>query len=603
MTIPKKEQSHEEDRALKKRILDWAGPTFPLEIREQAALLFADYMQRRFNPELEFYTHELSFGTGGARGIIGPGSGRMNKWTVGRLSLSLCHLLKHEASSPSLVIAYDSRRMSGDFARTAAGIAAAMRVKVYLFDEVTPTPILSYAVRKLKALAGMIITASHNPPEYNGCKIYGSDGGQIVAEPQKQLENILNSTHNWADIPFLDPQDKLYKQHVHMIGQEIKKQYIADMGHVFFVSSRENPNKKGLKIVYTPLHGTGGNWLVPLLCQHGFDVQLLPSQAEPDGEFPTVKYPNPEEAEALQLVEQYASKMEADLFLATDPDADRLGAGVRDSHSRYIRLTGNQLGSIMCAYMCENYASSARYKRSRDGRPYICKTIVTTDLQKKIAEAHNVQVCEVLTGFKYISEQIANIEKRQDHYLFGGEESYGYLPVDFVRDKDALASALLLCEILTEVKDLNAYLDMLYLRYGLYLENLRSITLHGLAGQKRIQEAMQNLREQDLASWPLGKRKVCAVLDYQNHSCNKKHTPSMFQDLPASNVLQFLLEPEGKLTIRPSGTEPKIKLYASLRYSKKLSTTKELAGAKKELENELASVSGQFIAQAALAGS
>ena len=588
------------------RILDWSGPGFPIEVRLEAAQLCMDYVQGRPNPLLDHYIQELSFGTGGMRGLIGYGPGRMNVWTVGRVSFAFCKILQRAYRRASLVIAYDPRRMSNEFAQTAAGIAANMGLKSYLFKEEAPTPILSYAVRKLKAQGGVVITASHNPPEYNGYKVYDSDGGQIVGEAQLKLEEEIHSIRSWTQIPFLSPENELYKKNAQIIGTEIRKSYIKSLGKEAFVSPASNPKKSGIKLVYTPLHGTGGAWLPAILRHYGFSVELVKEQSQPNGEFPTVKYPNPEEAEALQMADDLAREVKADMFLATDPDADRLGAGVRDAKGNYTLMSGNQLGSIMCAFLCENFYP--RYPKSKPlakkKRPMLFKTIVTTDLQKRIAETHGIELCEVLTGFKYIAEQMRELDSRKeiDRYVFGGEESFGYLPVHFVRDKDSLSVALLLCEILAECGDLNAYLDQIYLRYGLYLEDLKSMTFKGLEGQKKIEAAMEKLRREKLRNWNIGKRKIREVLDYEKQLRNGKPDPKTFKKLPSSNVLQFILEPEAKLTIRPSGTEPKIKLYASLGYTGKLSNLNDLKQAKQKLHDELHSISGQFIAHAGLLG-
>ncbi len=596
---------------VKERILDWAAPCFPLEIREEAVRVFTDYKNSRTSEEIDFYATELQFGTGGLRGVIGNGAGRMNPWTVGRATLGLCRYLLTRNKKPSLVIAHDSRRMSPEFARTTAGIAAGLGFKVHLFEGVTPTPVLSYAIRKLKATGGVVITASHNPPEYNGYKVYLDDGAQLVGPPQTELEESIAAINDWAEIQFTNPDDAVYQKNVSIVGDDVRKAYIKQFKDSPFVSSPKAAAKKDLKIVYSPLHGTGGPWMPDLLNAYGFDVKLVDEQKEPDGEFPTVRFPNPEEPDAMRLAEETARSIDADLFLATDPDADRLGAGVRVESGRYVLLNGNQIGSLMCAYMCEKIAEEK--KKGGDAakqRHHILKTIVTTDLQREIALGNDLEIKDVLTGFKYIAEQMKFMEegrkksgytKGKDVYLFGGEESFGYLPVDFVRDKDALASALLLCEIVAETGDILSYLNQVYLKYGLYLEDLKSVTMKGSAGREKISRVIEELRASDLTSWQLGERKVTAVLDYQSRTRNGESSDD-FGDLPAANVLQLLLEPEGKLTIRPSGTEPKVKLYASLRHPNQPSSIDELEIAKKQLEDELASLSGTFFARAGLTG-
>lgn len=589
---------------VRSKILDWAGPIFPLEVREEAARVLVDYLDARNPDEVEYYTSELKFGTGGLRGIIGNGAGRMNRWTVGRTTMGYCNYLKKGHRTPSLVIAHDSRRMSAEFAAVTAGIAAALGFKVFLFQGVTPTPILSYAIRKLKASGGVVITASHNPPQYNGYKVYLNDGSQLVGPSQKSVEKSIEAVDGWEKIPFTEPRDPVYKKRVKKIGPDIKKSYYAEFDKVPFVSSRRSKNKSRLKIVYTPLHGTGGKWLPGLLSRYGFRVELVAKQAEPDGEFPTVRYPNPEEAEAMALAEETAKNSDADIYLATDPDADRLGVGVKKAPGEYVILNGNQIGSIMSAYLCEK----ANQSKSKF-RWHIYKTIVTSNLELEIAGKNNISIHNTLTGFKYIAEHMRYLDqgnktfkysKGKDGFLFGNEESIGYLPVGFVRDKDSLSSALLLCEILAEKGDLLAFLNQIYLKYGLYLEDLKSVTMKGASGQQKIKETIQALRNNNMVGHTFGSRRVVSVLDYEKGTRNGKKSAKDFAGLPPSNVLQFFLEPEGLLTIRPSGTEPKVKLYGSLRHPDQPSSLEELEIAKQELKNELASISGHFLANTGL---
>jgi len=589
--------------AIRKRILDWCSGAFPFEVRDEAARIYHDYSNGQNSEEIEAYTTDLKFGTGGLRGVIGNGAGRMNRWTVGRVALALGQFLKQTYEHPSIVIAYDSRRMSVEFATTTAGIAASLGIHTHLFEGVAPTPLLSYAIRKLKASGGVVITASHNPPEYNGFKAYQEDGSQLVGEAQETIERNIDALKEWSEIPFLSEDDPRYKQHVSYIGEEIKKSYYNDVKGQLFVSSPSNPSKKSLQIVYSPLHGTGGPWLPPFLHHFGFDVHIVEEQAKPDGEFPTVKYPNPEEAEALHLCEETAIALNAGVFLATDPDADRMGAGIKQQEGSYFLLNGNQIGSIMCAYLCEK----AKAKKKEDAAYHVIKTIVTTDLQREIAKENGVVIHDVLTGFKYIAEQMRYIEEgshgyRQgvDRFLFGGEESYGYLPVDFVRDKDSLSSTLLFCEILAEKEDILSYLNQIYLKYGLYLELLKSVTMKGASGQEKIKTALDRIRSESPVGMVLGERKVVAFLDYLHQTKNGSPSPEEFQGLPASNVLQLILEPEGKLTIRPSGTEPKVKLYASLKAPEHPHSLDELETAKEALQNELISIAGIFFAKTGL---
>ena len=389
---------------------------FPREAREEAVLVYADSIRKRPNPNRASYVRELSFGTGGIRGLLGYGRGRVNHWSLGRVTLALCRILRQRTANPGLVIAYDSRRMSREFAQSTAGIAAGMGIRVHLFREPSPTPILSYAVPRLGADAGIVITASHNPPEYNGYKVYGPKGGQILGREQGALERGIQAIGSLRGLPFCPPRSPAYREYVRVIGPEIRRAYIKELGGAPFLSSPRNPKKSKLRIVYTPLHGTGGAWLPPVLRHYGFHVIMVSEQARPDGDFPTVSYPNPEEREALGMAEALASREGADIFLGTDPDADRLGAGVRRGDGSYLYMSGNQLGSVLCAFLCETLRKNPPPGRGRRPRPKIFKTIVTTDLQKKIAEANGVGVHEVLTGFKYIAEQMG----RGGSYVFGG---------------------------------------------------------------------------------------------------------------------------------------------------------------------------------------
>jgi phosphoglucomutase/phosphomannomutase len=587
-----------DDVVIKKRILDWCSPYFPLPIREEAAKIFNRYLEGDRSEEVFSYMTELKFGTGGLRGVLGNGPGRMNEYTVGKTTLGFAHYLLKKYKNPIVVIAYDSRRKSSEFAEIAAGILAGKNIKVYLFDQVTPTPILSYSIRLLKAHGGIVLTASHNPPEYNGYKIYQEDGSQIVDESQNAIEEEINKITDW-NIPFVDKEDPIFKKNVEYIGEEIKKFYYKEFDSVFFAKKI----KKKLKVVFSPLHGTSGKWLPGLLEKYGIEVIPVKEQMEPNSEFPTVKYPNPEEQEALDMCKQLAEKVNADIFIATDPDADRMGAGIKNKKGEYVLINGNQTGSILCAYLCENL------NKKPDKRYFVFKTIVTTNLQREIARKNGIYIRDVLTGFKYIAQQMRWMEEgkdiynpKKDIYLFGGEESYGYLPIDFVRDKDSISSALLLCIIADEKGNLLDYLDEIYLKYGLYLEDLKSITMKGLDGLQKMQDTITKLRSTNLIGKELGKRKIIKVYDYKNKTINQKEDREYFKILPVSDVLQYELEPEGLLTIRPSGTEPKVKIYISLRSIEQPQSLEELEIQKKELEKELTIILGMFLAISNLTG-
>lgn len=583
------------EATIQARILDWCGPSFPLTIRDSAAKVYQRYMAGDRSDEVFAFMAEIKFGTGGLRGVIGSGPNRMNAWTVGKSTLGFARFLKKNFNSASVVIAHDSRRMSREFAEITAGIFAGQGVKVHLFDSVAPTPILSYAVRHLNASGGVVITASHNPPEYNGYKVYLSDGSQFTGDDQIGLEKEIEAIKDW-NIPFIGKDDSIFQKQVKIIGNEIKTAYYSEFDKLPWVKKLSKP----LSIVYSPLHGTGGAYMPGLLEKYGATVLPVVEQIEPDGEFPTVEFPNPEEPEALELCRQTALKNRADIFVATDPDADRMGAGILNKKGDYTLINGNQTGSILCAYLCETYGNAGAQ---------VFKTIVTTELQRNIAKSNRVAVRDVLTGFKYIAEQMrylehgeAGFDKSKDFYLFGGEESYGYLPIDFVRDKDSLASTLLLCMVADQKGSLLDYLDEIYLKYGLYLEDLKSITMKGFDGLERMNKSIDGLRAANLQQVELGERKIVSVIDYQAQTVDGKPSATVFKNLPKSNVLQFKLEPEGVLTIRPSGTEPKVKLYVSLRHSLQPQSIEELGVLRHELENELSIVSGLFLTKAGLIG-
>jgi phosphomannomutase len=578
-------------------ILSWTKSPFSLEIQSEANLASAELKKGISSPLTDAFAIPLEFGTGGIRGKIGNGVGRMNPYTVGRAALGFVRHLVRQNKKSSIVIAYDSRRMSKEFAQVSAGIAAKHGVKVRVFPTVTPTPLLSYAVRYYKANGGIVITASHNPPEYNGFKAYLSDGGQLVPPDDGLIIKNIESITDWNEIDFLDPKSKDYKKYVSLVGKDCFKSYLKELAKAKITSKAKPSDRKNLKIVYSPLHGTGGEFMKATLNAFGYkSVFLVPEQAKPDGEFPTVKYPNPEEKDALALCEKYAKMKKAPIFIATDPDADRLGVGIRKEDGEYAYLNGNQIGSIMAAYLCEKVSS----KKTKT-KYHLIKTIVTTDLQESIAKKNKVKIANVLTGFKYIAEEMKVIDKKKsDKFLFGGEESYGYLPVSFVRDKDSLSSALLFLEILAEKKDLLHYLNEIYLNYGLYRESLYSLTLEGSSGQAKIKEAIESLRKKDLIGLKIGERTVMSVMDYGTLTAQGKAKPSIFKGMPKSNVIQLELSGNAKLTIRPSGTEPKVKVYSSFRSLKDLKKESEIASEWESLGSEIYSAEKAFLNLAGL---
>lgn len=576
-------------------ILSWTKSPFSSEIQNEAKKAYEDWKAGISSELVDAFAVPLTFGTGGIRGKIGNGIGKMNLYTVGRAALGFISYLKDTKKDASIVIAYDSRRLSKEFAELSAGIAAKLGVKVYIFPKVTPTPLLSYAIRYYKASGGIVITASHNPPEYNGFKAYLADGGQLVPPDDSLIIGRISNIHDWTSIPLGKKTDKEYKKFVKPVGPIVFKTYLKELKQAGILSAVKPKIRNNLGIVYSPLHGTGGDYMKEMLNFFGYkSVFLVPEQKKPDGEFPTVKYPNPEEKEALALCEFYAKKKKAATFIATDPDADRLGVGVRRADGEYEYLNGNQIGSIMAAYLSER-------KKSKTKTYHLVKTIVTTDLQEAIAKKNGIKIKNVLTGFKYIAEEMKQIESKKNNiFLFGGEESYGYLPVPFVRDKDSLSSALLFVEILAEKGDLLSYLESIYLKYGLYRESLYSLTLEGSSGQEKIKKSIETLRTENLIGKTIGGRKVVGVLDYETQKAQGKSKVSVFKGMPKSNVIQVELEGNAKLTIRPSGTEPKVKVYSSFASLKKLKKTSEIPELWESLGKEISQSETEFLQLAGL---
>jgi phosphoglucomutase/phosphomannomutase len=583
----------------KQHINVWSKSPFPDEIQKEARQALIHLMNNNIDDLVDAYSIPLEFGTGGIRGKLGNGIGRMNVYTVGRAALGLSRYLAKKHEYPKICIAYDSRRMSKEFASLTAGIAASLNIQVFLFPSVAPTPLLSFAIRYHKAQGGVVITASHNPPEYNGFKAYLEDGGQLVSPEDELIIKEIESIEDWSQIPLPTEDDPSYKKYVKTINDDCFSEYLKMLKSSELLNDETSPiDKSSLKIVYTPLHGTGGKYLPYVLKKFGYEnVILVPEEAEPDGNFPSARKPNPEEPKALERALLLSIQEKADLFLATDPDADRLGIGVRDPEGKYILLNGNQIGSIMAAYLCEKIKEKRKTSKSTNEiKFYLIKTIVTTDLQEAIAKENGIELKNVLTGFKYIAEEMTKIEKNpNEKFLFGGEESYGYLPVDFLRDKDSLSSALLIMEILAEKKNLLHYLSQIYLKYGLYLESLKSIDKEGSKGKQEIEQAIGRLREMDLIGRKIGKRVVEAVIDYKTHKIEGNYDLPYLSNLPSSNVIQIVLSGNGKLTIRPSGTEPKVKIYSSFQSLTKPANEDDLISFKKDLSKELTEVEKEFI--------
>lgn len=527
--------------------------------------------------EDRFYK-QLSFGTGGLRGVIGAGTNRMNIYTVGRASQGLANFVNSKTKNGRIVIAYDSRNMSCEFALESALIFAANGIKTYLFDALRPTPELSFAVRELKATAGIVITASHNPPQYNGYKVYWSDGGQIVAPYDKLIIDEVNKVVDYSTIKKTDKESALNSGLLQIIGKEIDDKYVQALKALVLNKDVLDKFAKEIKIVYTPLNGTGNVPVRRILREIGFEnVWVVPEQEAPDGNFPTLDYPNPEDKKAFTYALALAEKVNADIVLATDPDADRLGIYARDEKTgEYMSFTGNMSGLLIAEYeLSQKSAKGLLPKNRKNGA--IVTTIVSSKMAYDIAREYGLTVKEVLTGFKYIGEQIKIFETAKEQndgrldytknaleYEFGYEESYGCLVGTHGRDKDAVVAVMALCEAAAYYKSLGLTLcdqmQIIYNKYGYYLEGLESITLKGTDGATKILLIMDKLRNNPPESF--GTLKVLAVRDY-----NKKIRFDRINNteekliLPISNVLYFELENCGWCCIRPSGTEPKIKFY------------------------------------------
>ena len=512
----------------------------------------------------ERFYQELEFGTAGLRGIIGAGVNRMNVYTVRKATQGLAnYILKVGGADKGVAIAYDSRRMSPEFADVAALCLNANGIKAYVFESLRPTPELSFAVRELKCIAGINVTASHNPPEYNGYKVYWEDGAQITPPHDTGIMAEVKAVTDFATLKTMDKEEAVKAGLYNVIGADIDDKYIAALKKQVKHQDCIDAVQKDLKIVYTPLHGTGNIPARRILKELGFEnVYVVPEQELPDGEFPTVSYPNPEAAEAFELALKLAKEKDADLVLATDPDADRLGVYVKDDKSgEYITLTGNMSGCLLADYEISQI-------KELNGLPEdgaLIKTIVTTNMADAIAKYYGVKLIEVLTGFKYIGQQILGFEQSgKGEYLFGFEESYGCLIGTHARDKDAIVATMALCEAAAYYKTKNMTLwdamIAMYERYGYYKDGIQSITLKGIEGLAKIQEILDTLRNNTPEKF--GKYKVLSARDYKKDTIKDMVTGEVKPTgLPSSNVLYYDLEDNAWLCVRPSGTEPKVKFY------------------------------------------
>ena len=536
--------------------------------------------------EDRFYK-ELEFGTAGLRGIIGAGTNRMNKYTVGKATQGLAnYILEQGTQDKGVAISYDSRRMSKEFSLQTALIFCANGIKAYLFENLRPVPELSFTVRELKCTAGVMITASHNPPKYNGYKVYWDDGSQIVSPRDTEIINKVRNVKDFSEIKSISKEEAIEKGLLNIVGTEMDEKYIKVLKeHILNPEIMKEQGKK-LKVVYTPLHGTGNTIAEKLLKELGMqNVYVVPEQKDPDGEFPTVDYPNPEDPNAFKLALELAKKVDADVVLATDPDADRLGIYARDSKTgEYMNYTGNMSALLIAEYRI----SQMKEKGILPTNGIFITTIVSSELAKAIAKYYGLECIEVLTGFKNIGAVMRKAEENHDKkYVFGFEESYGCLIGDYARDKDGIAAVMALCEAAcfyaSKGKTLwDAMIDI-YEKYGYYKEAQVSIVREGVQGAQEIKDMMTKMRETDIES--IGKYKVLVFKDVEKDVVKDMKTGEISKTgLPKSNVLYYELEDNSWCCIRPSGTEPKIKLYMGIK-----------GNTEKEAEEKLAELKGAML--------
>lgn len=527
---------------------------------------------------------DLEFGTGGLRGVIGAGSNRMNVYTVGKATQGYANYLNKKYKAPSVSIAYDSRIKSDEFAKVTAEVFAANGISVNIYRELMPTPALSFAVRCLKCSGGVVITASHNPAQYNGYKVYGADGCQITTHAAKEILSEIDKIDIFNDVKKVSFNEALTTGLISYISDDIVTEFVNAVSNESLCDEKLNKN---VSIVYTPLNGAGRYCVTRALKENGFtNIAVVKEQEMPDGNFTTCPYPNPEIREALTLGLDYAKRLDCDLLLATDPDCDRVGTAVK-SNSEYVLLSGNEMGLLLFDYICKRRIALGKWPQ----HPILMKTIVTIDLVKQIALDYGVEVIEVLTGFKFIGEQIGKLETRGEtnRFIFGFEESYGYLSGDYVRDKDGVGASLLICEMFAYYKSKGlSLLDVLgdlYKRYGYCLNTLRSYTFEGAEGFEKMSKIMESFR----CSMPdrFGDRKIESVSDYKESLVRYSDGSHKNIELPKSDVLKINLEGNTSVVIRPSGTEPKLKMYLSVSAQNQIKAVEMEAELAHEMEKKL----------------
>ena len=565
------------ESAVKEKIDQWLNGSYDQQTKNEIQQMLDD---KKYTDLTDAFYRDLEFGTGGLRGIMGPGSNRVNKYTIGTATQGLSNYLKKTYPNEQIkvAIAHDSRNNSDFFAKTTADVFSANGIHVYFFEALRPTPELSYAIRQLGCKSGVMLTASHNPKEYNGYKAYGDDGGQFVSPADKDVMNEVSAIKSIDEVKFNGAEDQ-----IETIGEDIDNRYLKDILSLS-VSKEAIQRQKDLKIVYSPIHGTGITLVPKALKEFGFEnVILVDEQATPDGNFPTVIYPNPEEKEALNLSLKKAKEVDADLVLATDPDGDRVGIAVKNDQNEWILLNGNQTGSLLLNYLMTAWEEKGKLT----GKEYVVKTVVTTYLIDKIAASKNISCYNTLTGFKYIGQLITELLDKET-FIAGGEESYGYLVGEFSRDKDAVVSAAFIAEMTAFYKDKGSSLYQalieMYVKYGLYQEKLISITKKGKSGAEEIKAMIEKFR--DTPPTKLGGSKVIVMKDYEKGTekdLNSNETSKL--DFPKSDVLQFVTEDGSIISARPSGTEPKIKFYCSV--NQPLEKAEDYQKADKQLEDKI----------------
>ncbi len=558
----------------KERYEEWLNnPSFGEEVKKDLESI------KNNEKEIEdrFYK-DLEFGTAGLRGVIGYGTNRMNKYTVGKATLGLAeYIIKNNGQNRGVAIAYDCRHMSKEFSEEAALILNSKGIKTYIFEELAPTPELSFAVRELKCISGIVITASHNPPEYNGYKVYWEDGAQIISPIDEGIINEVNKITDYSKITTMNKQEAIQKGLYNIIGKEIDDRYIEEIKKNILNPEAIKEQAEKLKIVYTPLHGTGGKLVTRVLSELGFKkVYTVEEQMKPNGNFPTVEYPNPEDPKAFKLAIELAKKVEADIILANDPDSDREGMFVRDNNGEYARFNGNMTSLLIAEYIF----SQMKEKNIMPEQGAMIKTIVSSNLAEAIAKEYKLKLFKTLTGFKHMAKIMRENENDNKYkILFSYEESFGCIIGTHVRDKDGIVAIMSLCELAAFYKNkgISIYEQMqnIYQKYGYYLEDQYTITIKGAEGAIKIKETMEKIRRNPPKQ--IGKYNIISIYDYEQMKYrNLKTGEEKATELPKSNVLYYELENENWCCIRPSGTEPKIKMYFGIKSDDNETVQKEL---------------------------